>query len=76
MGNPHDGNIRAYANRLKTTVKLVQEKPEGTTLITMNYNKPVKWPEYQPPENPGHTVTLSGKEKDKFLEERNCPKSL
>ncbi|GHU97929.1 hypothetical protein FACS189483_05170 [Spirochaetia bacterium] len=76
MGNPHDGNIRAYANRFKTTVKLVQEKPEGTTLVTMNYNKPVEWPEYQPPEKPGHTIALNGKEKDAFLEERNCPKSL
>ncbi|GHV92494.1 hypothetical protein AGMMS50268_29970 [Spirochaetia bacterium] len=76
MGNPHDGNIRAYANRFKTTVKLVQEKQEGTTLVTMSYNKPVEWPEYQPPDKEGHTVTLNGKEKDKFLEERNCPKAL
>ncbi|GHT83206.1 hypothetical protein FACS1894137_03750 [Spirochaetia bacterium] len=76
MGNPHDGNIRAYANRFKTTVKLVQEKPDGTTLVTMSYNKPVEWPEYQPPDKEGHTVTLNGKEKDTFLEERNCPKAL
>jgi hypothetical protein len=70
MGNPGDGNVRAYANKPKTTLKFVQNKPEMMSMVTMHYSNPIAWPEYQPPGQPGHTVILKGKEKDKFLTER------
>jgi hypothetical protein len=76
INDPKKGNTIAYANKPKTTVKLVQEKPKATVMVTMHYKEPVEWPEYKYPDEKNHTVTLTGNEKDKFLKDRHCPKEL
>jgi hypothetical protein len=76
IGNPKNGDVWAYANKPKTTVKLVMKKPDNTCMVTVHYKQPVDWPEYQPSDKPGHTVTLQGNEKEKFLKDIGCPKDL
>jgi hypothetical protein len=73
--DPLDGNIYAFANKSRTTVKAVREKEFGTIMITSHLKEPVEWPEYQV-NKPENIVTLSGKEKDDQLGKLGCPKNL
>jgi hypothetical protein len=74
--DPLDGNMHAFANKPKTTIKIVQKKEDGLALYTKYVIKPADWPGHQPPDKPGHIVTLAGKEKDNLLKKLGCPKEL
>jgi hypothetical protein len=74
--DPLDGNMHAFANKPKTTIKIVQEKKDGTTLIVKYLKKPAEWPKYQPSDKPGHIVVLTGKEKDDQLKKLGFPQKL
>jgi hypothetical protein len=74
--DPSAGNMHAFANKPKTTIKILKNDDDGTIMVTKYLNKPVEWPPYQPNDKPGHTITLSGKEKDEQLEKLGCPKKL
>jgi hypothetical protein len=74
--DPSNGNMYGFANKPKKTLKIIQEKKDGTTLITRHLKEPAEWPEYQPPDKPGHTLTLSGQEKEDQLKKLGCPQEL
>jgi hypothetical protein len=73
--NPKSGNIFAFSNN-KNNIKLMQQKEDGISLLVKKTIKPIKWFEYQPADKPEHTVRLSGKEREQFLQELGCPASL
>jgi hypothetical protein len=74
--NPRDGNMYGFSN-MKDTIKIIQHKKDGDEMLVKKMLVPINnWPEYQPPDKPGYIVTLTGKEKDRFLDEIGCPKTL
>jgi hypothetical protein len=71
-----DGDMIAFANKPKTTVKITRRKDDGTALLTKKFDKPIDWPKYQAFGTPGYVVTLTGKDKGKFLDDLNIPETL
>lgn len=74
--NPFDGNMYGFCNE-KDTIKIVQQKEDGLEMLVKKMAEPIRiWPAYQPQGEPGYLVVLNGKEKERFLDDIGCPKTL
>jgi hypothetical protein len=74
--NPFSGDLFGFSNE-KDTIKIIQQKTDGSEMLIKKMIEPIRnWPAYQPKGEPGYMVVLKGKEKDSFLDEIGCPKTL
>ncbi|GHU24482.1 hypothetical protein FACS1894172_17680 [Spirochaetia bacterium] len=73
--NPSDGNIYAFINKWFTIVLLLQYTEKGPVVLKKKLDDKTEWPS-STPLSKDTTITLNGLDKNKFLEDKGCPKNL
>ena len=69
--------IYGFSNTNGNAIKLLKMNPEKSIkLLKIKGEGKYPWPEYQEKGKEGYTVSLSGKDKKKFLDLIGCPENL
>jgi hypothetical protein len=73
--DPGDGNVYAFINKWMTIMLIMQYTQKGPSVLKRKFKEKADWPTLIPNAK-DTTLTLKGVEKNKFLENKGCPKDL